>query len=189
MSGAPCQYGFRWQVINTAGCLLTTYTITVQYSINTALDYLSTIGLYVLTQNILFCFILSAKICSSPGQCPLTGNVTLVIYSLAAGRYRIMLSPGDANEAMYSFDANTPAVAYYTSVLSGTCTTQNMAAARAVNAPDVPILEAKAVELALVAQAKPCLDAAAVTRAELASQGDFSLTFIGLVFEAQNIWV
>ncbi len=85
-----CQYGFRWPVINTTGCSTTTYTITVQYKINTALDYRSTIGLCALTQNSPFSYTRSARICSAPGQCQLTGNVTLIICSLAAGRYRIM---------------------------------------------------------------------------------------------------
>jgi hypothetical protein len=74
-------------------------------------------------------------------------------------------------------------------ILSGTCTTQNMAAARAVNAPDVPIVAAEAAELALVAQAKPRLDFAAVIRAELAEQREVSLSFNGVAFEAREIWV
>jgi hypothetical protein len=189
MSGTLCQYGFRWPVINTAGCSKTTYTIKVPYTTDVALDYRSTIGLYALTQNSPFSYIRSARICSAPGPCPLTGNVTLVIYSLAAGRYRIMLSPATSSGAMYNFDANTPAVAFYMSVLSGTCSTQNMSAAMAINAPDVPIVASETAELALIAQAEPRLDVAAVTRAELAEQGEVSLSFYGVPFENQNIWI
>lgn len=191
MYGPLCQYGFQVASVDTVTCSGATKYVRIPYVIDVALDYRSTIALYSLTQTSPFSSLASARICSAPGPCPLSGNVTLTISStLAIGRYRIIMAPATSTGAMYNFNEDTLVTAYYTNLNKTGCTTAVKNAALPLNAKDVPIVAAEAAELDAVARAKPRLDEAAATRAAMDAQGPAWITYNDAPLDQQgDIWV
>ena len=196
-SGYLCQHGFLVRPADTASCAGVDLAITVQYSLPSACDYRSTLGMYTPAETSPFARATKhayAFMCPYPGPCNLAGAVLLFVAAaegLAPGRYRIMPSAANGDGAMYTFDDKSPVAAYHTVLPAASCTPEALQAARDANPLDAPIADSLAASLTAQPAMKARLDAALGPRAQLLAQTALrapSLSLDGAVLDGGDVY-